>query len=370
MRTTISFILKKSLLSLALIFILALTACDSGPSNGSQGSGSISINTIGEEGPVAAASILSVGRNAHEYILSSSLHPYEVALRTYVSLPDDSSLFETAGSFPVFFLYHGSGGLFKEPSNLGEDCTQELESNYQEMMTFLNNQGIAVVAIDSFGSRDSRFCEDNSDFVSFAPPEMDSNLNQVVSRLMDTVVAEKSFCALASLDCSRMARIGTSEGGTAVLVASHRYLEAAWNQLFDAEDPDNELEILTHVAYQALPDNRPTPLFVFAIAPGCGFYGFLPFGVEGEDIENLFYSQSLISIHAGTADSIPAHCAVELGEGTRQRQAEEVQSREGIAEANFTYQYTLYADAPHDLWGSHQSELEAALTSLIGLYFP
>lgn len=78
-------------------------------------------------------------------------------------------------------------------------------------------------------------------FQLFAPPAMDSNLQQVVSRLYDAAFAEQAFCSLTCFDCSKYMRIGTSEGGTAAILPSHRFVDRSLAQLFDPNDPDNEL---------------------------------------------------------------------------------------------------------------------------------
>ena len=312
---------------------------------------------------------LSPGRNASEFVLPASAHPRGVALVARVFLPDGSSPRSTGPAFPVAFGYHGSGGLHVAPNTPGDECTQKIENTYQQMTDHLLSQGVAVIWIDSFFSRDPRFCEDNDDdFKQFAPPTMDSGLQQVVNRIYDTVFGETAFCRSARFDCSRMMRIGTSEGGTAVLAPSHRYIDHSLEQLFE---PDGKLDGVDTIAYHPLPANRPVPRFVMAISPGCGFYSAVPLSTSGtKPIEELYYPSQDTYLELGTADDIPDDCAVlpPEWEGRRQLQVEEVMAREGIAPADSRYRPTLYPGGPHALWPAQRETLEAKLTNLIQTY--
>ncbi len=234
------------------------------------------------------------------------------------------------------------------------------------MTDFLLAQGVAVVWIDSFYSRDPRFCEDNTaDFRQFAPPVMDGDLQQVISRVYDTVFAENAFCALPRFDCQRLLRIGTSEGGTATLLPSHRYLDHSLAQLFDPNSSQNKLDKLTLLTYSALPQNRPVPKFIMPIAPGCGFFGAVPFAVDG-DTKDLFYPEQSAHLEMGSTDSVPAECALMLGQGRRQLQAEEVKKRETISDMDYRYHVTIYDGAGHSLWSERTNEQARTLTSCRG----
>ncbi|MCC7344378.1 MAG: hypothetical protein IT573_05520 [Deltaproteobacteria bacterium] len=361
---------KKVRICQALMAVLAVAAVGvlsgcggKGAANPGGGAGSNGSSAVG--GAVKPAEILSPGRSVTEYVLSKSRHPQGVGLVLRVFLPDGSSLFDEGAVYPLAFGYHGSGGLNREPDQAGQECTQELETAYREMTEFLNAQGVAVVWIDSFYSRDPRFCEDNDpDFQQFAPPAMDSNLQQVVSRLYDAAFAEQALCSLTRFDCSKYMRIGTSEGGTAAILPSHRFVDRSLAQLFDPNDPDNELQKLTDIAFATLPVNRPQPKFVLAISPGCGFYGAIPFSVDG-DTEDLFYPSQDLFLEIGGSDDIPEECAVAIGDGRRQLQAEEIQNREGISDAEFRYHLTIYPGAGHALWEARQEEIKAKLLPLI-----
>lgn len=314
------------------------------------------------------ASILSPGRNATEFILAADKHPKGVALVTRVFLPDGTAPTDAGAAFPVAFGYHGSGGLHVEPAMAGDTCTQTMETTYAQMTTHLLSQGVAVVWIDSFFSRDPRFCEDNDPaFKAFAPPVMDSGLQQVLSRVYDTVAAETAFCTLPRFDCGHMMRIGTSEGGTAVLVPSHRFLDHSLAQLFVPAGFGNKLAQLPVLTYSPLPANRPVPKFVMAISPGCGFFTAIPLSAAGLT-QDLFYPAQDTYIEIGTADSIPDECAVAVGQGRRELQALEVKSREAIADPAYRYRPTLYPGRPHALWPAERPALEAKLTTLIQQY--
>lgn len=320
-------------------------------------------------GSIEPGEILSPGRNSTEYILDPAVHPYNVPLYIRVFFPDGGGPLDNGKVYPVAFGYHGSGGLHKAPASPGDECTQELETKYQEMTDLLLAQGVASVWVDSFYSRDKRFCEDNSAaFQQFAPPVMDNDLQQVISRVYDTVTAEAALCSLPRFDCARMLRIGTSEGGTAALLPSHRYLEHSLIQLFDPSSPMNQLAKLTLLTYAPLPAARPHPKFIMPISPGCGFYSAIPFSVNG-DTQDLFYPEQDAYLEIGGADTVPAECSVDIGQGRRQLQAEEVQKREAIAAADYRYHTTIYPGAGHPLWEEQQAAIAPKLTGLITKYF-
>ena len=320
-------------------------------------------------GYVAETSVtLNPGRNATEFVLPANAHPDGVALVARVFLPDGSSPQSAGSAFPVAFGYHGSGGLHMEPDTPGDMCTQTLETTYQQMTDHLLSQGVAVIWIDSFYSRDTRFCEDNDpDFKQFAPPTMDNGLQQVVNRVYDTVSGETAFCTLKRFDCGKMMRIGTSEGGTAVLAPSHRYIDHSLKELFV---PGGKLDGVATIAYHPLPANRPMPQFGMAISPGCGFYSAVPLSSsDTTPIQNLYYPSQDTYLELGTADDIPNDCVVRPGwDGRRQLQADEVRAREGIAPDDDRYRPTLYQGGPHALWPAQRPALEAKLTNLIQTY--
>lgn len=121
---------------------------------------------------------------------------------------------------------------------------------------------------------------------------------------------------------------------------------------------------MTDIAFATLPVNRPQSKFVLAISPGCGFYGAIPFSVDG-DTEDLFYPSQDLFLEIGGSDDIPEECAVAIGDGRRQLKAEEIQNREGISDAEFRYRLTIYPGAGHALWEARQEEIKAKLLPLI-----
>lgn len=335
----------------AALLTLLLTACGGGGSQGDAG---------GTGGPQ-----LTQGRTSDEFVLSGTTHPLGTALVTRILLPDGSDPRATGSRYPVAFAYHGSGGLFREPAHAGDPCLTTLEPAYQEISDWLLAQGVAVVWVDSFFSRDQRFCEDNTDaFRDFAPAVMDNNLQQTLVRLHDTLHAEKELCRLARLDCSHMMRIGTSEGATAALLPTHRALDSAVAALYDPGNPGNALDRLPLLAEAALPTARPEPRFVMAISPGCGFYGAIPLSTSGP-LQQMFYPQQPVYLELGANDTVPAECSTALGQGRRQLQAEAVKAGESISDADYRYHTTLYPDAGHLLWQSHQEQIKAKLLPLV-----
>jgi len=346
----------------------AATSGSGGAGGGEASGGSGGGGSGGSGGAIDPGKVLTPGRNGTEFVLDKSLHPLGVPLVTRVFLPDNSGPLDSGKAFPVAFGYHGSGGLNLEPATPGDECTQELEPVYQQLTDFLLAQGVAAVWIDSFYSRDPRFCEDNTpEFRQFAPPVMDGDLQQVISRVYDTVIAENAFCGLPRFDCQRMLRIGTSEGGTAALLPSHRYLDHSLAQLFDPNSSLNKLDKLTLLTYSPLPQNRPQPKFIMPISPGCGFFGAIPFAVDG-DTKDLFYPEQPAYLEMGSTDTVPAECVVTLGQGRRQLQAEEVKKREAISDMDYRYHTTIYDGAGHPLWTERTNELKMKLSSLLTTY--
>lgn len=336
-----------------------------GSSTSSGGSTSSSSGGTVEPGPM-----FTPGRTSTEYVLDPRLHPHDVGLIMRVFFPDGSGLLDTGKTFPVAFGYHGSGGLFREPATPGDPCTSELETVYHEMTDFFLTQGIAVVWTDSFVSRDARFCEDNSpDFQQFAPPVMDSGLQQVISRVYDTAIVETTLCGMNRFDCKRSLRIGTSEGGTATLLPSHRFLDHSIAQLFDPNNANNKLDKLPLLKYVPLPTPRPVMSFIMPISPGCGFQSAIPFSATG-DTEDLYYPDTHAYIEIGATDSIPDDCAIAVGAGRRELQAQEVQKRETIAANDYRYHPTVYDGAGHPLWEEQSAAIKPKLETLIKKHLP
>lgn len=325
----------------------------------------------GGSGPDSGPDIEPVvigGRVSNEYLLQAHRHPQNVALVTRIFMPDGGNPLAGDTSWPVAFAYHGSGGVVREPAVAGNTCLVELESKVEEITDFLLSQGVAVVWVDSFYSRDPRFCEDNDPaFRAWAPAYMDGQLQQVISRVYDTAVAETELCQLKRFDCTRLMRIGTSEGGTAAMLPSHRFIDHSLAQLFDADHPQNRLEQLPLLSYAALPAGRPQPRFVMAIAPGCGFHGALPFASD-ENVEDLYYPAHPVYLELGGDDSTSSECSTSIGQGRRQLQAEAVQTLESIAEADYRYHIQLYAGEGHPLWENRQADIKPRLASLIATH--
>lgn len=312
----------------------SLTACGGGSGGGGD-------NTFSSETLQA--------RNASEVIISGGkYHALGQSLRAVVSLP------EGAGPFPGVVIVHGSGGIFKEGSEYGSLCTEEVESKYAQLRDMLVAKGVAVIMPDSFSSRDPRFCEDNSNLIDFAPSNYDRESRRIALRTYDLLAATNYFCDLEEVDCDHIGFVGTSNGGSIIFHYLHEHLEYTFEDFFDRKAAD-----LTGVPYVPIPADRPMPKFAQAISPGCLLNGAIRAEADaddlpGEDIEELYYPHpgTVLFLDVGENDGVPNGCTTAFGKpGQREIQAAEVEQRLNIAPADSRYHVATYANGEHELLG-------------------
>jgi hypothetical protein len=346
-------------------------------SSGSSGSGSgtgsgvnLGNNCIAS-GNLSASSIMTQDRISSEFRLNSNLHPDGVSLRMRIFLPKaNDSVFNDSGPvYPVVFGYHGSGGLTLAPSTVGQNCATTMDSRYQDITQMVTTEfNMSIIWIDSYTSRDPRFCkDDNSSFDPYRVPGMDSNLQQETLRVYDLTFAESVLCKWKRIDCTRMFRIGTSEGAQGILLPTHRYLDASLAQLFNSSSTKNRLTYLANITYHTLPKNRTEPVFIFPISPGCGFYSFIPFSTTGT-AQDMFYPTCPVYMHIGQNDTVPASCAVAVGTGTREIQALAIKAAESISTADYRYNYVIYPNTTHDVYNLQKTAVKQALRQLVSQY--
>ncbi|MGB1276356.1 MAG: hypothetical protein ACPG77_11465 [Nannocystaceae bacterium] len=289
-------------------------------------------------------------RNADEVVIPGGPHhPTGRDLIGVLSLPPDASC---EAPVPGCVVMHGSGGLFREAA-LGDDCSEEVESKFRELMDLMRANGVAAIAPASFYSRDSRFCEDNSSFIDFAPPGYNREEHRTAIRTYDLLATTRYFCQRKDVDCDRLCFVGTSNGGSIIFHYLHQHLDTSFATFF-ADEADE----IGEVPYVAIPSDRPMPRFAQAISPGCGLNGAIGLEVDDgelqeEEISELYYPApgSQLYMDLGADDGVPDDCATSLGEGRREIQALEVESRLGISAEQSRYNYTVYPDGEHDLLG-------------------
>ncbi|MGB1017112.1 MAG: hypothetical protein ACPG4T_23450, partial [Nannocystaceae bacterium] len=308
-----------------------------------------------------------IPRNVDEVVIPGGpFHPTGRDLIGVMSLPPDASC---EAPVPGCVVMHGSGGLFRE-EELGDVCSEEVESKFRELMDVMRANGVAAIAPASFYSRDSRFCEDNSSFIDYAPPGYNRKEHRTAIRTYDLLATTRYFCQRKEVDCDRLCFIGTSNGGSIIFHYLHQHLDDSFATFF-ADEADE----IGEVPYVAMPKDRPMPRFAQAISPGCGLNGAIGLEVDdGElqeaDIRELYYPAlgSQLYMDLGTDDGVPDDCAIELGEGRREIQALEVESRLGITAEQSRYNYTIYPDGEHDLLGQEPfgDQIRAAFVERLG----
>ena len=146
-------------------------------------------------------------RNEKEVALCNDLG-YAVIAR--VELPAGEP---PAGGWPGVVVLHGSGGLFKD---YDDSCTEAPRTQYQHWAQRLNDAGYAAIFPASFFSRG--FC----DWTKKAQrPREYTETERLVTRVFDAAAAGEWLCDNPSVDCSRLAVMGFSNGGSTTVLLMH-----------------------------------------------------------------------------------------------------------------------------------------------------
>lgn len=351
--------LGTGMLATAAVFVsaAAFTAgCNSRSAPGSSGAGTAgSAGTAGNAGTSGSAAggpaLSTPGRNAREVVISADHHPLGQPLTAVVETPSGD------GPFPGCVIVHGSGGLFRERA-YGDPCSDEVERNFSELQRMLVADGVAALLPSSFYSRDARFCEDNSDYIDFAPSNYDREERRIALRTYDLLAASDYFCRRDDVDCSRLCFIGTSNGGSIIVHYLHEHLSSSFARFFE----DDAVE-LDPVPYVPMPAARPMPQFAVAVSPGCGLRGAIglesdPDDLPSEPIESLYHPAVPLFLEIGDRDSVPDECTTRVPgfDGTRELQVAEVERRRGTPPGSSRYRVTIRAGGEHDLLGGEHGD--------------
>ncbi len=328
-----------------MVLVGALLSC-SGGDDGPAKDSSSEVPTQATDTDTTTLPEAAAGRNDDELIIPPDYHPLGLGLTAVVDVP------EGQGPFPGCVILHGSGGLFRE-GDYGDPCTEQVESKFEELRELLASEQVAVILPSSFFSRDERFCEDNSEFIDFAPADYDRTKKRTALRTYDLLATTNYFCDRSDVDCDNLCFVGTSDGGSVIVHFLHQHLETSFAKFF-ADDGDE----LAPIPYVPIPPDRHLPQFAQAISPGCGLHGAVDLeaddpDLQQEDIEALYYPAVPLFLDIGENDDVPDECttAVPGFDGTRQIQIQEVERRLGIAPADSRYRFEIYADGEHDLLG-------------------
>ncbi len=202
----------------------------------------------------------------------------------------DSTVFvpEGEGPFPVVLVLHGSGGLFDEPVDPdnppSDPGTAEMENQFEDWGGIINDEGWVAFFPGSFFSRG--FFDWNKD------PHPDLSVeDRLVFRTLDAWAALALLCTRDEIDCTRMAMLGFSNGGSAIIMS-----------LYEDVDQVAGLEILQGT-------ERPLPLTSVAYYPGCGLQGFVSLGSP-----DAYYPAAPIHVQHAEFDPLLDNCNVRLAQ--------------------------------------------------------
>lgn len=326
--------------------------------------------------------VLVPGRTDNEFIIPGSYHPLGNELVAVLNFPEGAS---AQNPVPGCAIVHGSGGLFRE-NEANEDCSDELESTYQNLNDQLNAAGVATILPSSFYSRNSKFCEDNSDeFIQHAPsPFFNGNdpvarddsykIRRVAIRTMDMLATMNFFCDLEEVDCSKSCMVGTSNGATSILGYSAQSLPKDLLEFMDDEKRPfeyNSTHQKRNTAFANFPNltispitlkynltHRPLPNFAQLVSPGCTMRDMVP-DIEPDaevlpfGLDELYYPAGTteLTFEVGTLDNVPSECytAAPNGDGLREIQARHFEQNSGIAANDSRYLIEVHQNADHGL---------------------
>jgi dienelactone hydrolase len=231
-------------------------------------------------GPGYGYSAVSCGqlvpRNANEVLICNELGESVIAR---LELPDGSP---PPSGWPSVVLLHGSGGLFESDDDF--PCAETPEPQFRKWAELLTDEGYAVIMPASFYSRG--FCDWGDDDM---PDEFDDH-ERLIMRTFDAAAAGNYMCDDPRFDCSRMAVMGFSNGGSTTLMVMQENLRAA------ADERLHQLQ------------RRPPFVGGIAYYPGCGLENQLPIRVDPDEIERFYYPSARVWVAHGSKDDMHDEC--------------------------------------------------------------
>lgn len=188
---------------------------------------------------------------------------------------------DAPGPMPAAIMLHGAGGLFSPPD--GNDTKFEVEPQFSEWAAMLTRRGHAVLFPDSFSSRGFLDWDD-------APDGLDG-IDRITMRVYDAYAALEFVCEEPAIDCSRVALIGFSNGGSAAALVLHEHLDAVYG-MAELTPAAERSDFALSVAYY----------------PGCGFRDLVSLSMDNPD--EFYFPTTTLTVHHGTEDSLLADCQV------------------------------------------------------------
>jgi dienelactone hydrolase len=239
-----------------------------------------------------------------------------------------------AGGFPVVLVLHGSGGLFDETDTPGV-CLEEPEQQFERWGERLNAAGYAMLAPASFYSRG--FCEYRDD--QPIPPGYDER-ERLISRTFDVRGAVAWLCARDDVDCSKIALLGFSNGGSTTLLSVYESLGTPAQSSGSDADPDPRLLELA----------GPTPV-VGAVAyyPGCDLHDQVDDSLATADLPAFYFPAVPTLVHHAELDELREDC-----EQIRLPQTEAVSADRGLSENPFAL--SIFVNADHGFDNADEGE--------------
>lgn len=245
-------------------------------------------------------------------------------IKAHWQLPPGST---SASRHPAVIVMHGSGGMHKMPSSsdtrAGRTCSNTMESQFPRWADRLTKAGYAVLIPDSWEARG--YCDENDprrDKV-LPPRKGDENgkARRLLWRLYDQDAGARWLCTQSRVRCDRIATLGFSNGGSAVMLGLHHKINDVLRAYRDKVDLNFRIPLL--------PGNFPFKRGI-AYYPGCGFDGIMHSSKDSSRLSTFYYPRAPLRILMGENDSLIKNCAESEGSGIREYQADKYASSKGL----------------------------------------
>lgn len=216
-------------------------------------------------------------RSADEVALCNEL---DQAVLATLALPEGEP---PATGWPAVVVLHGSGGLHHGDE---DECSVELQDQFESWRDILTAEGYAVIMPDSFMSRG--FCE--WDRKRFIPRELTEH-ERLIVRVFDARAAATYMCDHPDVDCDRLALLGFSNGGSTTLLTMQ--------------------DDYAVTADERLREHGALPIFTGAVAyyPGCAMQEELTMSTAAADLDGFYAPLAPVVVQAAERDELVEDCS-------------------------------------------------------------